>query len=59
MRGSHLPYPKFLLQLVKFLLRYAMGIKFGMFLFVFWVLSTWNCEAVIFVKFVSGCIHIA
>ena len=57
MRGSHLPHAKFSLQSVKFLLRYAMGIMFGMFWFVFWVFSTQKCEAVIFAKFGLACMH--
>ena len=57
MRGSHLPHAKFSLQLVKFSLRYAMGIMFGMFYFAFWVFGTWKCEVVIFTKFKSACMH--
>ena len=34
-----------------------MRIMFGMFLFEFWVLSTWKCEVVIFAKFRSACVH--
>ena len=57
MWGSRLPHAKFSLQLVKFSLRYAMGIMFGMFLFTFQVFSTCKCEVVIFAKFGSGCVH--
>ena len=57
MRGSHLPYAKFSLQSVKFLLSYAMRIMFGLFLFVCWVFSTQKCEAVIFTKFGLACVH--
>ena len=57
MRGSFLCYPKFSLQLVKFLLSYAMRIITGMFPFVFWVFSTQKCEAVIFTKFGSACMY--
>ena len=57
MRGSCLPHAKFSLQLGKFLLRYAMRIMFGMFLFVFWVFSTQQCEAVMIAKFRSACMH--
>ena len=57
MRGSHLPHAKFSLQSMKFSLRYAMGIMFGMFLFAFWVFITQKCEVVIFPKFNSACMH--
>ena len=57
MSGSHLPCPKLSLQLVKFWLRYAMRIMFGMYLLEFWVISSQNCEAVIFTKFESACMH--
>ena len=57
MRGSHLPHAKFSLQLVKFSLRYAMGIKVGMLWFAFWVFCTCKGEAVIFTKFRSACMH--
>ena len=57
MRGSYLPHAKFSLQLVKFLLRYAMRIMFGMFSFEFWVFGTQNCEVVLFTKFKSACVH--
>ena len=57
MRCSHLPHAKFSLQLVEFLLRYAMGIMFGMFWSAFWVFSTQKCEAVIFAKFRLACMH--
>ena len=50
MRGSHLPLPKFSLQSVKFSLRYAMRIMFGMFPCAVFVFSTRKCEADIFVK---------
>ena len=42
---------------IKFLLRYTMGIMFGMFLFAFQVFITQKCEAVIFPKFKSACVH--
>ena len=56
-RGSHLPHAKFSLQSILFLLGSAMGIMFGMFLFAFQIFSTWRCEAVIFPKFESACVH--
>ena len=57
MRGSHLPHAKFSLQSIKFLLRHAMGIMFGMFSFAFQVCSTQKCEVVIFSKFEPACVH--
>ena len=51
------PHAKFSLQSIKFLLRYAMGIMFGMFSFAFWVFITQKCEVAIFPKFKSGCMH--
>ena len=57
MRGSLLPQAKFSLQLVKFSLRYAMRIMFGLFPFVLWVCGTQKCEAAIFTKFGSACRH--
>ena len=46
-----------LLQLMKFLLRYAIGIMFGMFWFAFWVFSTQKCEAGIFTRLGSACVY--
>ena len=57
MRGSHLPHAKFSLQYIKFSLTYTMGIMFGIFSFAFWAFSTQKCEAVIFHKFESACMH--
>ena len=57
MRGSHLPHGKFSLQSMKFLLRYAMGIMFGMFSFAFWAFSTQKCGVAIFSKFKLACMH--
>ena len=57
MRGSQLPHAKFSLQSIKFLLRYAMGIMIGMFLFAFQVFSTQKCEVDILLKFESACMH--
>ena len=57
MRGSHLPHAKFSLQSMKFSLRYAMEIMFGMFLFAFWTFRTQKCEVVMFSKFKSACLH--
>ena len=56
MKSSGLVYAKFSLQLVKFLLRYEMGVNFGMVWTAFWVLSTQKCEAVIFTKFKPACV---
>ena len=58
MRGFPLPHAKFSLQLVKFLLRYAMGIIFGMCLSAFWVSTIQKCVVVIFAKFELACVHI-
>ena len=57
MRGSHLPHAKLSLQYLKFSLRYTMGNMFGMFLFAFWVFSTWKCEVVNFLMFWSACMN--
>ena len=51
MRGSCLPHAQFLLQYLKFSLRYTMGNMFGMFLFAFWEIGILKCEAVNFLKF--------
>ena len=58
MRGSHLAHAKFSLQYLKFSLRYTMGNMFGMFSFAFWVIWTFNCEVVNFLKFKSAGIPI-
>ena len=58
MRGSCLPHAQFLLQCLKFSLRYAMGNMFGMFLFAFWVFKALECEVVNFFKLKSACIPI-
>ena len=57
MKGFHLPHAQFSLQSMEFLLRYAMGIMFGMFSFAVWVFSTQKYEAVIFSKFELACVH--
>ena len=57
MRGSHLSHAKFSLQSMKFSLRYAMKVMFGMFSFAFQVLSAQKCGAVTFPKFESACRH--
>ena len=53
MRGSRLPHAQFLLQYLKFSLRYTMGNMSGMFSFAFWVIRALKCEAVIFHRFES------
>ena len=47
MRGSHLPHAKFSLQSIKYSLRYAMGIMFGMFSFAFGNLVPKNVKQLI------------
>ena len=54
MRGSHLPHAQFLLQYLKFSLRYRMGNMSGMFSFAFWVIRALKYEVVIFIKFESA-----
>ena len=51
MRGSCLRHAQFSLQYLKFSLRYTMRNMFGMFMFTFWVITTWKCEMVNFPKF--------
>ena len=58
MRGSRLPHSQFLLQYLKFSLRYRLGNMSGMFLFAFWVIRVLKCEAVNVVKFKSAGIPI-
>ena len=57
MRGSCLPHGRFSLQSMKFSLRYATVIMFGMCLFACWVFSTQKCKVVIFSKFKSAYMH--
>ena len=46
-----------LIAIHEVLVRYAMGLMFGMFLFAFQVFSTPKCEDVIFSKFELVCVH--
>ena len=49
-KGLLLPHAKFSLQYLKFSLKHTMRNMFGMFSYAFWVISTWKCEAVNFLK---------
>ena len=57
MRGSCLSHAIFSLQSIKFSLRSAMEIMFGMFLFEFWVFSNQKYELANFPKFELACMH--